>query len=105
VTAFAIEEAICLQQLEAEFHGNLTEKPVTIYNDNMACIANLTKNEYSLPNRHVEVRYWWIRDVLRLGEANIKHVDTSRIKADGLTKGLDKIKHERFINDMKLRKV
>jgi hypothetical protein len=104
-TAFAIEEAVWLQKLEAEFHGNLTEKPVTIYNDNTACIANLTKNEYSPPNRHVGVRYWWIRDVLRLGEANIKHVDTSRMKADGLTKGLDKIKHERFINDMKLRKV
>jgi hypothetical protein len=43
--------------------------------------------------------------MLRLGEANIKHVDTSRMKADGLTKGLDKIKHERLINDMKLKKV
>jgi hypothetical protein len=43
--------------------------------------------------------------VLRLDEANIKHVDTSRMKTDGLTKGLDKIKHERFINDMKLKRV
>jgi hypothetical protein len=57
-TAFAIEEAVWLQKLEAAFHGNLTEKPVTIYNDNTACIANLTKNEYSPPNRHVGVRYW-----------------------------------------------
>jgi hypothetical protein len=76
-----------------------------IYNDNTACIANLAKKEYSPPNRHVGVRYWRMRDVLGLGEANIKHVDTSRMKADGLTKGLDKIKHERFINDTKLRKV
>jgi hypothetical protein len=43
--------------------------------------------------------------VLRPCEVNIKHMNTSKMKADGLTKGLDKIKHEWFINDMKLRKV
>jgi hypothetical protein len=57
-TAIAIDEGIWLHKLETEFHPqSIPRGPVTVYNDNTACISNFTKNEYSPPNRRVGVRY------------------------------------------------
>jgi hypothetical protein len=58
-TATAIDEGIWLHKLETEFYPQLIPRgQVTAYNDNTACISNLTKNEHSPPNRHIGVRYW-----------------------------------------------
>jgi hypothetical protein len=48
-TATAINEEIWLHELETEFHPQSTpRKPVTIYNDNTACISNLTSTAHPI---------------------------------------------------------
>jgi hypothetical protein len=49
------------------------------------------KTEYAPPNRYVEVRYWWIRNILRIGEAAVEYVEPNQMQVDGFTKGLNKI--------------
>jgi hypothetical protein len=105
-TATAIDEGIWLHKLETEFHPQSTPRGlVTVYNDNTECISNLTKNEYISPNRHIGVRYWWIRDMLKIGEAVVKHVATGDMKADGFTIALERVRVRMFLEVLRLMEI
>ena len=95
-TAMAMEY-LWLSDLEKEFHYDRKSRPIPIYNDNTACIANINSGEYQPQSRHVGVRYFWIKDLIRFGEATVSHIASDKMLADGLTKGLDRTKHNLFI--------
>ncbi|KAL2016242.1 hypothetical protein VTK56DRAFT_4018 [Thermocarpiscus australiensis] len=46
---------------------------------------------------HIDVRYKWVIQRLAMGQFHLEHVCTDRMVADGLTKGLSRIKHEQFV--------
>ena len=52
-----VMEYMWIADLEAQLHHKVSRKPVPIFNDNKACIANLKPNEHQPDNRHVGVRY------------------------------------------------
>ena len=101
-TAMAMEW-MWLGKLENEYHGNKEYRTIPVYNDNEACIANVNRGDYQPPSRHVGVRYYWIRDMVRLGEATVSYMPSTQMPADGLTKGLDRVKHEIFIGFIGLK--
>jgi len=47
--------------------------------------------------RHVGVHYFWLKEILEPKEAEIGYLRTHKMVADGLTKALDKTKHELFV--------
>ena len=64
-------------------------KPITLYQDNQSTIAMLNKGETSgKRNRHINVRYFFITDRVKLGEVSIKYLPTAQMTADMLTKPL-----------------
>ena len=95
-TAMAME-FMWIANLEAELHHEVSRGLISVFNDNEACIANLECNEHQPNNRHVGVRYSWIRDMVRLGKAMINHIPSDEMPADSLTKGLDREKHNLFL--------
>ena len=90
-------EYMWIGNLEKSFHHDSYHDPIPVYNDNEACIANVKKGKHQPPNRHVCVRYNWIRDMVRLGEATFSQLPSTQMPADGLTKGLDREKHNLFL--------
>jgi len=64
-------------------------KSATLYQDNMSTIAMIRKGEPSgKRNRHINVRYFFLKDKEVLRDIIIKHVPTERMTADVLTKPL-----------------
>ena len=113
-TALAVEEALWLQKLQEELYGcereceseresengsEQEEKPlVSVFNDNQACIASLKNGQFKPSIRHVAVKYFWLRELIRDGDVEISYVRTDEMVADGLTKALERGKHQRFIS-------
>lgn len=71
---------------------------ITIYGDNQGAIA-LSKNPVHRSRcKHIDVKYHFIRDVLRAGRINIKYCPTETMVADILTKSVTKVRILQFKN-------
>ena len=47
--------------------------------------------------RHIDIRYKWIQDRINKGQFKIRHIPTTEMVADGLTKSLGKEKFTQFV--------
>ena len=94
-----VMEYLWINSLEREFHQDPDHKHqlISVYNDNEAYIVSINNGNQQLKSRHAGVRYFWIHDRIRLGEATLKHLPGDQMPADGLTKGLDRTKHNLFL--------
>lgn len=97
-TAMAMENG-WMYDLEREIHGESgnTRPPLSVFNDNEPCISNINRGDFQPPNRHIGVKYFWICDMVKLGEAQVEYISTHDMIADGFTKGLDRVKHNCFL--------
>jgi hypothetical protein len=102
--AHAGKEALWLRNFAQEI-GIAQDSPMPLYVDNQSAIA-LSKNPESHSRmKHIGVRYHFIRDHVESGEIELLYVPTGNQIADVLTKGLTKIKLDKFVSGMGLRKV
>ena len=42
--------------------------------------------------KHLDLRFYWLRDMVELGQIQVKHLRTAQMPADLLTKPLGRIK-------------
>jgi len=75
---------------------------VSVFNDNQACIASFMKGQFKPSTRHVGVKYFWLCKLVKDGDIDISYVRTDAIISDGLTKGLERAKHQNFLNMLSL---
>ena len=75
---------------------------MSAFNDNQACIPSLMNGQFKPSTRHVGVKYFWLRELVRDGDVDISYVRTDAMIADGLTKGLERAKHPNFLNMLSL---
>ena len=69
--------------------------PTPVYEDNTGAIA-FTKEHYTSNRlKHVQTRFFWIRQELARGVATVKHIRTHDQRADIFTKNLGKVLHQR----------
>ena len=88
-------EAIWLQKLMSGLF-NLELDTTVILCDNQSCIK-MTKNPvFHDRSEHIEIRYFYIRDMMQKGAIKIQHVSTDEQVADMLTKPLSWVKFEYF---------
>ncbi len=72
-----------------EYQGYENLPPAQVWEDNKATIANLGIGAPTSGNsRHYEVRYFYLSDLERRGVIKVKHLSTTEMTADLLTKGL-----------------
>jgi hypothetical protein len=63
--------------------------PVIIYQDNMSCMAIMARGgPTSERSRHINIRYFWLCERIKLGEVVLVHRATTLIYANVLTKPL-----------------
>jgi hypothetical protein len=90
----AVQDALWFSELMNELE--FKREPITIYEDNEACI-NMSKNPQEFKRtRHIQVRYHFIRDHVHSGDVDIAHVRTTDQLADLFTKGMN----SRRLNDL-----
>lgn len=63
-------------------------KPTIIYEDNQGSIALTDNLIFRSKTKHIQVKYHYIRDMVKDGEVKVMYMPTSRMLADGLTKAL-----------------
>jgi transposase InsO family protein len=80
------------------------KKSTIIYRDNIGSIDLSANPVFHSRTKHIHVRYHAIREYIENSEIRVLHLPTDRMLADGLTKGLDRVKFERMIEGFGLTK-
>ena len=63
--------------------------PVTVYQDNLSCMAMIDRGRHGAERtRHIDLRYYWLKERVDKGEAVVKHLGTKSMYANMLTKPL-----------------
>ena len=71
-------------------------EPVIIFCDNIAALAVAKDPKYHGKTKHIKKRYHYIRDAIIKNDMVLKHISTSNIVADPLTKPITRdvfVKH------------
>jgi hypothetical protein len=77
----------------------LYHRPV-ILNDNQSGIGVLNSGNFNSNSRHMRLRYHHLVDVVKNRLLEVAYISTKKMKADGLTKALDGMKHREFVTMM-----
>ena len=87
----AVQEAVWLRRFLLHL-GVVTHTldPVTIHCDSMAALAYAKDPKYHGKTKHIDLRYHFIRDMVAQKEVILKHIPTTRMIADPLTKPIAK---------------
>lgn len=80
-------EGVWLVRLLADL-GIVLDGPVTYYEDNQSCIRVAEEPRDSRRMKHVEVKYYFIRDLIKAESIRMEYVPSEDQQADILTKGL-----------------
>ncbi|XP_036340281.1 secreted RxLR effector protein 161-like [Rhagoletis pomonella] len=95
----AVQEAIWLRRLERELQNNYN-KPTLIFCDNKSAIQLAKNGASSARTKHIEIKEKFVEEKMENGIIEIKYPPTSQMKADVLTKALDKTKQKIFTKAM-----
>ena len=85
-----------LRDLNRSKYISKSSKLVEIRGDNQGAIV-LTKNPHLHErSKHIDIYYYYIRDLAEKGRARVDFIPTNDMVADGMTKPLQRVKFERF---------
>lgn len=74
-----------------------------VYNDNQSAQKLLEIREYSHKRtKHIDLRYHFVKDLVKNGVICVKYLETNKMIADVLTKALSTVKHVEFVKCMSL---
>ena len=91
----AAQECIWLRRLLTDFMLG-DDKPTTLYEDNTGALE-LSKNpKFHNRTKHIDVAYHFTRERVTSNELSVIHCSTDEMLADVMTKGLGRIKFEKF---------
>ena len=75
---------------------NLELDTTVILCDNQSCIKMIENPVFHDRSKHIEIRYFYIRDMMQKGAIKLQYVSTDEQVADVLTKPLSQVKFEYF---------
>lgn len=101
--AEACKEAIYLKNLLSEIVGcNYT---INLYNDNQGA-QKLTENPlFHRRTKHIDIRHHFVREAVANNIVKIVYLPTAEMPADLLTKGLNNVKHNKFIKNLGIENI
>ena len=73
--------------------------------DSRNALIAAESDKVNLSTRHTDVRYKWIKEWVQNGELTLKWIETTQMKADGLTKPLNANKQAHFVRLIGLTEV
>ena len=87
VCSAAIQEGVWLRRFITEL-GIVARalEPITIHCNSMAAFAYAKDPKYHGKTKHIDIRYHFIHDMVAQKEVVLKHISTSRMVVDPLTK-------------------
>ena len=80
------QEAIFQQQLLQEL--NVSKSPMVIFEDNQGEIFLSENEQVSKRTKHIDIRYHFVRDLVRENKLKIKYIKSEKNISDVLTKNV-----------------
>ena len=81
------------------------KSPSTLHIDNQSAISVAKNPEHHGRMKHLDLRYYWLRDAVDKGTLGIDYVPTDSMVADILTKSLTRVKVEEGCRQLGLQKL
>ncbi|XP_043710657.1 secreted RxLR effector protein 161-like [Telopea speciosissima] len=103
--SMATTHAVWIRRFLMEFGLDLVNGPVEIFCDNQAAISLIHSGANSSKEKHVEIQYHYIRDIVEKCEIKVTYILTSDMVADPLTKGIHAEAYIKHVNLMGLRAI
>ena len=100
--SYAVQEAIWLKLLLTSF-GMIVDKPITIKEDNQGAIAIAKDPVKHTRAKHIDIRFHFLRDVVKRGDIKLEYCMTENMTADILTKSVSRNKFVKCRNEMGLQ--
>ena len=91
----AAQECIWLRRLLKDF-GLSDDKPTTLYEDNTGALELAKNPKFHNRTKHIDVAYHFTRERVASNELSVLHCSTEEMVADIMTKGLGRVKFEKF---------
>ena len=85
------QEMVWLRNLLSEFGYDFSSAS-TLFVDNQSAISVANNPEHHGRMKHLDLRFYWLRDMVELGLIQVKHIRTDQMPADILTKPLGRLK-------------
>ena len=92
--ALTVKEALWIMRWLQQVGINITSVP--IYMDNQGAIAFAKNAQFSQRTKHVDIKFYFIRDLIEEGTIKLYYVASENNNADILTKSLDRVKFEKL---------
>ena len=92
-------ECLFLRNLLLEIYGSVD--PINVYEDNQATIK-MAQTYETKRSKHIDLKYYFIRDLVMSGKIKLLYVDTNNQLADVMTKALSVCKFEYFCKMLNL---
>jgi hypothetical protein len=85
------QEIIWLRNLFSEL-GYPIDSPSTLYIDNRSALSVAKNPEHHGRMKHLDLRFYWLRDEVEKGHIDVIHLRTDDMPADIMTKALGRVK-------------
>ncbi|KAK7579919.1 hypothetical protein V9T40_000548 [Parthenolecanium corni] len=99
----ASREAIWLRNLFLDLTGE--EQTIPLYVDNKSTICVLKNEITSKRSKHYDIRYYYVKDLIKEKIIAVMYVNTKNQRADIFTKGLNRDNFVRLRNNLGLTKI
>jgi len=93
--SFATQEAVWLRRLLSDF-GAAPTKPTVLMEDNQGAIAIARNPVAHARTKHIDIRYYYVREALHEGAIHLQYSPASEMIADLLMKPLSRGQFERL---------
>lgn len=70
--------------------------PITVFEDNQSCIKLVEGDRIERRSKHIDVRYFFVRDLQQKEVIKMKYCPTETMLADILTKPLQRVRLEQI---------
>ena len=97
----ATKEAIWLKELINEL--GIEQNQVVIHGDNLSSMQIVKDRTNHNRTKHIDVRFHFIKDCYKEGVIDLKYVESLKLCADFLTKGVNNTKHHQCMEQINLK--
>lgn len=98
----ATKEGLWLKKLLKDFNQHI-KYPILMYQDNTSCIKMLTSDKVNNRTKHIDVRYHFVKNLVKEKQFNVIHCPSTEMLADPLTKPNTTVKLLNFIHCVNLK--
>eukprot|EP00752_Nemacystus_decipiens_P006651 g5979.t1 len=96
--SYAAREACHIQDTLHELGLGKHFRRIKIENDSTGALSLVTNNSFSARTKHLQIRKWFISQLIASGRLDVGHCSSTRLPADLFTKACSRIIHRKLVD-------